>query len=292
MKKYLVFGGRGLVGSELVKKLKDRGDYVISASRFEHKSHLRNVEFVTNAEIFSGKVALEDVSAAIICAFAREAATDKLALSLAFTDDLMRFIKSAKIRNVINISSQSVYAQTHTCDFIDETAEIGPSDCYGVAKYATELLAENIFGGSVNYTNIRLASVNMPQRFTNYFIDCAIRGQSINVKSREQKFSLIDVSDVADGLIALLDKDGVAWDSVYNLGAGYVDTIYHAAELINEMVSKYYGFREVKISVGNISAKLFSAVDNKKFTSLTGWMPRMALEDVLRKMISEKCVNN
>ena len=288
MKKILVFGGRGFVGAELVRRLSECGYGVISASRAEHRTDLPRVECVTNGDLFARNVDLDGVEDAVVCAFSRESACDKLSAGLRFTEQVFRFLKGIGFQSVINISTQGVYAQTHTCDFIDETAEIGPSDCYGVAKYATELLAENIFGGFVNYTNIRLASVNMPQRFTNYFIDCARRGQSINVRSREQKFSLIDVSDVAEGLIALLDKDGVAWDSVYNLGAGYVDTIYHAAELVRDIVFERYGFSKVKVIAGEERAKLFSAVSNKKITNFTGWKPKMSLLDILKKTVFEK----
>ena len=67
-----------------------------------------------------------------------------------------------------------------------------------------------------------------------------------------------------------------------------MDTIYHAAELVRDIVFERYGFSKVKVIAGEERAKLFSAVSNKKITNFTGWKPKMSLLDILKKTVFEK----
>ena len=288
MEKILVFGGKGIIGAELIKQLNKLNYSIISASRTVHSPLYNDVQCVTNDDLFANRVKMSGVDSAVICAFSRDAACDKLAGGLEFTDRVMRYIRDVGIKNVINISSQGVYEQNSLDDFIAEDAKIGPCDCYGVAKYATELLAKNIFGGGFNFTNIRLSSVNMKQRFTYYFMECAISGKNICVNSPEQRFSLIDVSDVANGLISLLKNNHLKWENVYNLGAGYIDTIYNAACSIVNIAHNKYGFERVDIINGNSDAKLFSAVSNSKLTALTEWKPKINMQKMFEKMFENR----
>ncbi len=286
-KRVLVFGGSGFVGKELVRRLAQKGYKIISASRQAREENLANVTCVTNEELFSQRLDVSDVECAVVCAFARESAFDKLAQSLRFTDEVMHFVLDSGIKCAINLSSQSVYAQNSEADYIDETAEIGPADGYGVAKFATELLANNIWGGNINFTNIRLASVNMQQRFTRYFIESAIQGKKINVYCDAQTFSLIDVSDVAEALTALIDCRNTSWDAVYNLGAGYVSTTLEAARTVRDIAVSQYHLPPIDIEIGSSPRKPFSAVSNNRLTALTGWKPQISLHMLLEKMFAQ-----
>lgn len=284
MKSVLVTGGNGFVGREVVKQLCLAGEFnVYSASRSVSEQRFDEI-CICNDQIFAEEDWLGHIDCVINCAFSRSNAPQDLAQGLEFTDKLFQSLKSAKVNNIINISSQGVYLQKQDIDCLNEGDEIGPSDAYGVAKYATELMLYNVFNGNENITNIRLASVNMPQRFTQAFINSIIQGKEINLVAPKQKTSLIDVRDVAAGLIAIAKNDKIRWRKVYNLGTGRYESIGELLDCIVELCKPYVN-NVPSIIRGDSAPKAFAYMSIDAMKTDFNWQPTVSAKEMLSNML-------
>lgn len=286
--KILVTGGYGFVGSEVVKRLSQRQDCQVIASDIIVKEEpADNVVRIDNQALFENRNGILDgVESVIGCAFSRSSKTDELAKGLEFTNHLFCALKRAKMNNIINISSQGVYLKKDGVDELFEGDEIGPEDAYGVAKYATECMLNDVFSDGENVTNIRLASVNMKQRFTQFFIDAIGRGDPITVLCAEQKTSLIDVADVAEGLISIAMHPEKKWRSLYNLGSGRVDTMKEIVEALKG-IARREGGKEVLVTYGDSLPKTFTPMNIDAIKEDFGFVPMIGLEAMLLKMFKQ-----
>ena len=102
-----------------------------------------------------------------------------------------------------------------------------------MAKYATEKMF-NL--SSIPYvTNVRLASILMPQRFLYYFVKKAKAEESFTVTAPNQYAALLDVTDAAAGLAAIADKNPKERANVYNLGIGTQYSLLEYAESVKSI---------------------------------------------------------
>jgi nucleoside-diphosphate-sugar epimerase len=290
MKKVMVTGGSGLVGSELVRQLSRSNKYeIISLSRTKNTSELLpNVSFYDNSDLFAGRVDIKEVDFIVNCAFSRSNKCEDLSSGLAFSFDLLRHVKENSSASVINISTQGLYYQPLEPTLIKETDRIEPKDCYGVTKQAVEHLMDAIFSDGINrYTNVRLSSVNFKQRFTQYFVNACIDRTSISVHGKEQRTSLIDVRDVAKGLIALITLSAEKWQKNYNLGTARVNTIFEVANITNQVAIEVFGYKPTPIRLVDREIVPFSAMDISRLNKDTGWVPEISVKEMVINMFNE-----
>lgn len=286
MKKILITGANGLLGTNIIKMLASSGEfYTVAASRNKIEVKENNTCYISNESILSGDYKLKDIYAVINCAFARDNSPQALADGLLFTKNIFDCFKKNNLNNIINISSQGIYAQTGETEFIVENAPLGPKDAYGLTKIATECLIESIFNNGENCTNIRMASLNMPQRFTQYFINNALFGRPINVIGRDQRVSLMDVRDAASGIIALIKALPMQWRRAYNLGTGRCTTLGALATLTASLVSQECGIPAVDIEYTHKDPLPFAPVNITAICSDTNWKPCLSDADMLLEMI-------
>ena len=282
--KILVTGGYGLVGSEVVRQLAaDPAHTVVAADLAVRPEDRANVIRIDNQAVYTNRNGvLDGVQSVICCAFSRSNRPDELAKGLQFTHQMFCALKRARLDNIINISSQGVYRQGVGIEQLVEGDEIGPQDAYGVAKYATECMLRAVFADGENITNIRLASVNMRQRFTQVFVNAILDGALINVSSAKQKTSLIDVQDVAAGLIAIATQPHKQWRPLYNLGTGRADTMADIVAALRQIAGERS--LDVQSAMGDADPKPFALVNIDAIGQDFGFAPRVGLTDMLRHM--------
>lgn len=287
MKTVLVTGGSGYVGKNVVKMLCKEREYRVLSSGRKTPPQISEEICISNDVIFEDDDVLKDVDCVVNCAFSRSNIPTELAKGVDFTNRLFLRLKEARIENVINLSSQGVYLQPATKRDLNENDEIGPADTYGVAKYATELMIGDIFDDNDNFANIRLASVNMPQRFTASLIKSVMAGRDVCIKSEDQKVSLIDVADVAGGLSAMVKKCDKHWNHTYNLGSGEESTVGQLFDLIQSIAVDVYHKQKVRMFVECEAAKTFSKMDISAFKTDFDWQPKISTYEMILKMFVE-----
>lgn len=287
MKTVLVTGASGFLGHHLVAELVKRGDTKIIAilGRPEDKANAlpdeNNITVYPIDALFTEHI--ENIDTVVNCAFARSNDAKLLAGAFDFTEKLIKRLEELKVKSVINISSQGVYKRLEVGELSKEDSPIEPIDLYSMAKYATEKM---FCLSSIPYvTNVRLASILMPQRFLYFFVNKAKAGERFTVTAPSQYAALLDVSDAATGLVAIADKTPSERASVYNLGIGTQYSLLEYAESVKR-IGTTLGY-DVSFDVADNGAIECAGMDCSLLMNTTGWQPSIPKDEMIAELFRQ-----
>ena len=285
MKNILVTGASGLLGSHVVKHLLERDCHIIVSILPEEKltyQPLEGVEVIINDDIFTGN--LPHISTVINCAFARSNQANDLASAIVFTQKLIEGFKVANVGSVINISSQGVYKRLPIGELSAEDSPIEPIDLYSMAKFAVEKTFET--SGLANVTNVRLASINMKQRFLYHFVQKAKNHETITINSPRQYASILDVEDAAEALAKLALLRIQDRKPIYNLGIGNQTSLIELAELVNTIGEKYNAHAQIILQDDGTTNT--AGVDISLISTDCDWSPCIKKEIIIENLFLEE----
>lgn len=285
MKNILVTGASGLLGSHVVKHLLERDCHIIVSILPEEKltyQPLEGVEVIINDDIFTGN--LPHISTVINCAFARSNQANDLASAIVFTQKLIEGFKVANVGSVINISSQGVYKRLPIGELSAEDSPIEPIDLYSMAKFAVEKTFET--SGLANVTNVRLASINMKQRFLYHFVQKAKNHETITINSPRQYASILDVEDAAEALARLALLRIQDRKPIYNLGIGNQTSLIELAELVNTIGEKYNAHAQIILQDDGTTNT--AGVDISLISTACDWSPCITKEIMIENLFLEE----
>lgn len=278
MNNILVTGVSGLLGSHVVKHLLEKECHVIVSILPEEKSTykpLDGVEVIVNDDIFQAN--FPPISTVINCAFARSNQAQDLASAIDFTQKLINGFKRGSVDSVINISSQGVYKRLPIGELSKEDSPIEPIDLYSMAKYAVEKTFET--SGLSNVTNVRLASINMKQRFLYNFVQKAKNNEVITINSPTLYASILDVEDAAEALVRLAMLPIENRKPIYNLGTGNQISLMHLAELVNTIGERFNAKAEIVLQDNGIINT--AGVDISLISADCDWTPIVTNEQMI-----------
>lgn len=289
MKTVLVTGSTGFLGSKLVSFLSSKKEYMVigaveNPDGFTDK-YCCNEFLSTISNDILIKNGIEGVDVVVNCAFARSSDPFLLANALDFTEILTQSIKMSNISSFINISSQGVYKRLPASELQTEETDIEPIDCYSMAKYAAEKII--LSSKCVPYiTNVRLASVNMKQRFLYSFVKKVFLGEKIILTAPNQYAALLDIKDAISGIKALIDLPDDMRRTIYNLGIGSQMTISDYAQITIKTMKKYgydgiVEYRHENTEISN------SGMDCSRIMKDTGWLPKVTVVDMIESFYLE-----
>lgn len=278
MNNILVTGASGLLGSHVVKHLLEKECHVIVSILPEEKSTykpLDGVEVIVNDDIFQAN--FPHIFTVINCAFARSNQAQDLASAIDFTQKLINGFKRGSVDSVINISSQGVYKRLPIGELSKEDSPIEPIDLYSMAKYAVEKTFET--SGLSNVTNVRLASINMKQRFLYNFVQKAKNNDVITINSPTLYASILDVEDAAEALVRLAMLPIENRKPIYNLGTGNQISLMHLAELVNTIGERFNAKAEIVLQDNGIINT--AGVDISLISADCDWTPIVTNEQMI-----------
>ena len=287
MRTVLVTGATGFLGQSVVcELLKNEGFNVVAiGGRPEDKvnplpEHSRLKLFHLD-KLFTESI--EDVETVINCAFARSNNAALLAQAFDFTEKLIKRLEALKVKSVINMSSQGVYKRLPVGELSTEDSPIEPVDLYSMAKYASEKLFAI---SSIPYiTNVRLASLLMPQRFLYFFVQRALNNDPFMVSSPNQYAALLDVSDAASGLASLASVMPERRSKTYNLGIGTQYSLLEYAESV-QRIGRELGY-DVHFDVADNGNVVCSGMDCSRIMKDAGWKPLIMKDAMVIKSFKE-----
>src|SRR3990167_8735140 len=297
MKKMLVTGGAGFIGSHLVDRLVEEGYKVIVADDLS-RGRLENVNAKADfkkTNITSKKFPelIKKIRPDVIFHFAAQSSITKsiknpkedIAINILATQDLLDGVKETKLGKVIFASSAAVYAKSKKLP-VEEEDPKEPISLYGVSKLCSEYLLSNyhkIHG--LSYASLRFANVYGPRQDMSaeggvvaIFIDKILKDhQAIIFGDGTQTRDFIYISDVVSACLLSLSYK-VAGE--FNIGTATKTSIRGLYERLLKLSGAQDNIKFEKrkfLEVGRNS--LFS----EKFKKSTGWKPKVSIREGLKK---------
>ena len=304
--KFLVTGGHGLIGHNVVQRLQAREedvvvidnhtnygiipqaeiDYLISERLKKLKDHVHYNHDIANTDVVEAVFANEKPNVVIhMASFPRQKVVN--ANPVHGADVMMRglinLLESAKSHGVerfVYISSSMVYG-----DFEDQVLEddpCAPQGQYGIMKLAGEWLVKDYARRTgMEYVIIRPSAVYGPldveDRVVAKFMLQAMRGGTLNVNGAGETLDFTYVDDAADGVVAAATRI-MARNNTYNITKSHSVSLQEAAEMIISIVGK--GTINVRDKDADFPSR--GALNIDRARTILGYDPKVDVEEGFR----------
>ena len=280
MKKILITGASGLVGSALLSELRQvNGEYEIFAASSKFScSYGDRIYYIPNVEI-NNVMKENKIDLLVQVAFPRNVNDEQWADGFKFVSDILWMAKRHNVQRVINISSQSLYGWKRTKAAKEEDS-IFLNSPYNTGKYFIELLIQELFPKD-SYTNIRLSTIIGPhtnERVPNKLFSKIFGGEDLIIKGGQQIFSFLDIRDAASGLARMITSRK-KWRPIYNLGTSEYATLLEIAQEVVNIGKKYGFFSNITIKPSNDF--LNNRIDVSAMKKDFDWTAKYNLKDSL-----------
>jgi nucleoside-diphosphate-sugar epimerase len=308
MKKILVTGGAGFVGSEVVKKLHQKGFKVRVADEIAKPKEFPSVEYfqvdLTNysqtLELFKGVDECVNLAARIggVGYMSRYPAKilddNNQILSTTF-----RAAKEARLGRMIYASTSMVYQRSKTYPSKEShTKEVAPpTNIYGFSKLLGEYYCkafEEEYG--LPYTIFRLFNVygsgekvyeevgahvipDLAKKIVDGQYPLEIMGDG------RQTRPFTHVSDAAEGIVLLVEKGKEAASEDFNIGSPVETKIIDLAKMLWKAAGRREPFKAKFVPEHTHPTAHRRAVDPSKLAKL-GWKPKIKLEEGLEEVVT------
>ncbi|MBF0386746.1 MAG: dTDP-glucose 4,6-dehydratase [Candidatus Omnitrophica bacterium] len=240
MKKILVTGGAGFIGSEFVRQIARRGDTVMVLDALTYAGDKARLSAVKGQVSFK-KVDICNASMVFkmvknfrpdsIVHFAAETHVDRsikdgqvfLQTNIMGTQTMLEAARLLGVARLVHISTDEVYGDVARGSSAED-APFRPNSPYSVSKAAADLLVSSYFRTYGLPVNIVRASNNygpwqFPEKLIPVVIYKALHNLKVPVYARGLNVrEWLHVADCARGIIAVMEKG--AFGAAYNIGSG------------------------------------------------------------------------
>ena len=301
MKRYLVTGAAGFIGSSIAQKLVDQGNEIWTIDNLStgfNENIPKGVKFIEggcqepdsikqlNGVRFNAVLHLAGQSSG-------EISFDDPAYDLRTnTESTLRLIKYSLengCKRFIYASSMSVYGEVEDKP-IPENHITKPLSFYGVGKLASEnymriyeskgleptsLRFFNVYGPGQNMSNLRQGMVSI-------YLAQLLREDKVIVKGPLDRFrDFIFIDDCVDFVIGIIE-DKRSYGGIYNVGTGVRTTV---EELLKKMMEISGVHKEIVIEKGTPGDQKGIYADVSLAESQLGFKYTYSLDDGLEKMV-------
>ena len=310
MKKILITGGAGYIGSKLVTKLLDMNFKVtvIDVLKFSSKSlnHLfnnKNFELI-NADVRNKKVMrnlikknefIIPLAALVGAPLCEKNKKEAISVNLDSIKDLMKNV--TRKNKIIYLTTNSGYGVGEKNKYCDENSPLNPISLYGRTKVA----AEKIILKSQNSIGFRLATVfgysyrMRTDLLVNNFVFNSLKDKKLEIFEPHFRRNYIHVDDVVDGIIYSIKHFNKMKSNIYNLGLSSANlTKFMLAKKIQKQL-KYLKIKIIKDQKDPDQRDYY--VSNKKIERM-GFKAKVKIEDGIGELINvfthskENIINN
>lgn len=305
--KFLITGGHGLIGHNVVARLQQRGetvavvdnhttygiipqaemDYLLSERLKKVEPHAHYDQCITDGYEIDTIVEKEKPNVIIhMASFPRQKVVNANPAHGAnvMMRGLINLLESAKNHNVerfVYISSSMVYG-----DFEDQVLEdepCNPQGQYGIMKLAGEWLVKDYARRTgMEYVIIRPSAVYGPldveDRVVAKFMLSAMRGGTLRVNGANETLDFTYVDDAAEGIVAASTRI-MARNNTYNITKSHSVSLLEAAEMIVEMVGK--GTIEVQDKDADFPSRGSLNIDRAR--TILGYDPKVDVKEGFQK---------
>ena len=300
--RYLVTGGAGFIGSNIVDELVRRGHQVVvlddlSTGKEENLAGVR-----AKIELNTGNITnLAAVQAAcrgadyVIHLAARtsvprsvEEPVETNHINVDGTLNVLVAARDAKVKRFVYAASSSAYGETETLPKT-EAMPAAPISPYGVSKYVGELYAQ-VFGrvyelenASIRYFNVfgpRQDPMSQYSGVLSRFMLALIEGKPLVIfGDGEQSRDFTYVDNVVDETLRACEASGAS-GMVFNGGTGVRIALNGVVDILRRVTGKKI---EVKYQPERSGDILHSQADVSLARKILGYEPRVGFEEGLRR---------
>ena len=301
--KILVTGGYGLIGHNVIKRLRDQKhtttiidtktnygiipqaeiDYLMEERARKIGYHLHYNTDIVNEDNVDYVVKTTQPEVIVhMASFPRQKVVnaDPQWGADVMMRGLINMLESAKshgVRRFVYISSSMVYGDFQ--DQVREDAVCNPQGQYGIMKLAGEWMVKDYARKTgMEYVIIRPSAVYGPldveDRVVAKFMLTAMRGGTLRVNGASETLDFTYVDDAADGIVAAaLEMD--AANDTYNITKSHSVSLLQAAEMVVGIVGR--GSIEVKSKDADFPSR--GALNIDKARARLGYNPKIDVEE-------------
>jgi UDP-glucose 4-epimerase len=297
---YLVTGGLGFIGNELVRQLKEEVDVAILdnrnrvAPRIEDLASVpvHEVDLTNHARVRTliGDLKPEVVVHLAAIHFIPECNGDPertLRINVEATQGLLRACSDLGVKHLLVASSGAVYADSP--EPLTESSLVEPVDIYGLSKWFSEKLCGwHAQQRGLKITLLRLFNNYGPRETNPHIIPEIIQqlhqGDTLRLGNIKPRRDYIHTKDTAKAIRLLANRRPESITTV-NIASGYHASVGELVEMTGELLG-----REIQVKTDPArfrkADKLIQVADIQLLETLTGWHPeidlRLGLTDLLR----------
>ena len=300
--RYLVTGGAGFIGSNLVDEILRRGHQLVvlddlSAGKESNLASVRNridlrIGSITDlAELQSACRGVDYVIHLAARTSVPRSIKDPVETNRVNIDGSLNVLvaaRDAKVRRVVFAASSSAYGETPTLPKV-ETMQPQPISPYGVSKYVGELYAE-VFGrvyglenACVRYFNVfgpRQDPTSQYSGVLSRFMLAVIQGQQpVVYGDGEQSRDFTYIDNVVDETLRACEADGAS-GLVFNGGTGSRITLNEVLNMLEKVTGKKVQAKYDPPRAGDIRD---SQADISRARKVLGYEPLVDFEEGLRR---------
>lgn len=304
MKKILVTGGAGFLGSHLCERLVSQGHFVVcvdnyftgSKSNIQHLLSNANFEVIRHDVCVPLYVEVDEIYNLACPASPKSYQKDPIQTmktSFIGSYNLLGLAKRTKAK-IFQASTSEIYGDPFVHpqpeSYWGNVNPLGPRACYDEGKRA----AETLF---MDYNRQHNVDVRVARIFNTYgprmsvddgrvvsnFIVQALQGLPLSVYGEgTQTRSFCYVDDLIDGILALMESTSSGAQPV-NLGNPHEVTVKSLAEQIQRLTGSTSRILNLPLPIDDPQQR---QADITRATSILGWEPKIPLEQGLQKTIA------
>jgi len=300
MKRVLVTGGAGFIGSSLVRILLKNNYEVVVLDNF----NIGSIDYLPKSDrltVVPGDVRDYEILKTImkntpIVVHLAAQAFIPLGYQLPFyvadiniNGSLMVF-KAAletKVKKLIHVSSGEVYGNTEYLP-IDEKHPMKPVSTYAAAKAAADMLAQTLYSEQgLPVITLRPFSVYGPRATLPYIwpelIRQFLKSSRVKVGFLETRRDFIYVDDFSNAILRAIESDVMG--EVINIGSGRSWSMRELVDLIREITGKYD--KEIMLDKDRIRpVEVMNVMANtRKAEKLLGWRAEIEFREGLKRTV-------
>ncbi|HUJ26398.1 MAG TPA: SDR family NAD(P)-dependent oxidoreductase [Myxococcales bacterium] len=303
MKRVLVTGGAGFIGSHLCKALLDRGDEVAIYDNFDpfYPAELKRRAIDARARLFEADVRDEGALAAALQASrpdvvvhlaslagvrpSLERPAEYMDVNARGTTCVLEASRRAGVRRFLLGSSSSVYGASAVAPFVESARTDSPESPYAASKVASEVIARTFH----NLYRIEIAALRFftvygprqrPDLAIHKFSRLMLAGRPLPFfgdGSSRRDYTWVD--DIVAGVVAACDVPQLSWD-VINLGGAQTTSLAQLVSMLEECLGVPAILDRKPAQAGDVP---LTSADVTHAREVLGYAPKTPIREGLRK---------
>ena len=314
MKKILVTGGAGFIGSNFVRYMLNKyKDYkIVNLDLLTYAGNIKSLDDIKDnpnylfvkGDIADNKLVDKIVSENkinVIINFAAESHVDRsitnpdifIKTNVLGTQSLLEVAKKYKISKFFQISTDEVYGSLGKTGFFTEKTPLSPNSPYSASKASADLLVmayHHTFELPINITRCsnNYGPYQFPEKLIPLFVTNIMEGKKVplygdGLNIRDWLF----VEDHCSAIDTVLHKGKVG--EIYNVGGNNEKTNRYITETVLKCLGKDESF--INYVADRLGHDRRYAIDATKIKEELGWQPQYKFEQAIEKTI-EWYLNN